>query len=73
MPYFNERTRAILQRSDEMRTKNASLRKGQSLWNAAVEMYPKETEPLRATDVDPFYDDKKISLFLCAVDLKLNG
>jgi len=40
------------------------LRKGQSIYNAAHDMFPKETGQLTGTEFDCFYSDEKVGVFL---------
>lgn len=46
---------------------NTGMRKGQALFNAAVSVIPELVEELVGTEVDPFYDDSRISAFLTAI------
>jgi len=39
-------------------------RVGQAYFNYAYELYPKETDKIRGTEDDCFYDDSKIPQFL---------
>ena len=43
-------------------------RLGQAYFNYAYEHFPKEADKLRGTDLDCFYDDKKIPVFLNALN-----
>lgn len=49
------------------------LRQGQAYFQAALEMYPAETESLRATSADPFDDDTLIDPFLMVLELRVEG
>lgn len=44
--------------------KKIGLRKGQSIFNACYAMFSTETNKLRATEFDCYYDDEKIDIFL---------
>lgn len=46
---------------------NPELRWGQSVFTAASEMYPGETNELRGGPVDPFYLDGLTELFMTAL------
>lgn len=43
---------------------NGMERQGQAIFNAAYELYPVQTESLKKTKFDPFYDDDRINEFL---------
>lgn len=43
-------------------------RHGQAAWNIASLRFQDAVEPLRGSDVDPFYDDKRVSAFLDALE-----
>ena len=45
-----------------------ALRKGQSLFNALHDLNPELANSIRCGDIDPFYDDSRISLFLDWLD-----
>ena len=48
----------------ELYDNNAGVwRTGQAYFNALSELYPEIAELIRATDYDPFYDDKKLIKF----------
>jgi hypothetical protein len=44
--------------------KNPMLRKGQILFNEFYKIYPHEAGLITATELDPFYDDEIIDVFL---------
>lgn len=44
--------------------KEKNLRKGQSIYNAACDMFPAFTKELNGTEFDCFYDDEKVDIFL---------
>lgn len=48
---------------------NPEWRKGQAIWNTAVKHWPKQVEPLRATEKDCFYTDTKIGEFVEALQV----
>lgn len=43
---------------------NTGQRKGQAIFNAASHLMPKAAELARGTEIDPFYNDKKINSFI---------
>ena len=43
------------------------IRYGQSIFNDAYSLYPNETNELRATEYDCYYDDSRIDLFLARI------
>ena len=48
----------------KVQNKPEEWRLGQAYFNYAEELYPEETNLLRGTEYDCFYDDNKISIFL---------
>lgn len=46
------------------RKQREGQRKGQSVFNSALEFYPSEAGALRGSSCDPFYQDGKVSAFL---------
>ena len=55
----------------KVQNKPEEWRLGQAYFNYACELYPKETNQLRGTEYDCFYDDNKISIFLEKLNKKL--
>ena len=55
----------------KVQNKPEEWRLGQAYFNYAYELYPKETNQLRGTEYDCFYDDNKISIFLEKLNKKL--
>ena len=55
----------------KVQNKPEEWRLGQAYFNYAEELYPKETNLLRGTEYDCFYDDNKISIFLEKLNKKL--
>ena len=51
----------ILNETQVFKRQNYQLRFGQSLMNVLYKLYPDIYNQLAATDVDPFYDDRKLS------------
>lgn len=47
------------------------IRYGQSIFNDAYSLYPNETNELRATEYDCYYDDNKVEIFLEKLNEKL--
>ncbi len=47
--------------------RDPKARKGQTMWNTAVRLWPKQVEPLRDRDRDPYYDDQKCGAFVAAL------
>ena len=43
---------------------NTEIREGQAIFNAAANKFPKSTNDLCGTNVDPYYDDNRINIFL---------
>ena len=43
---------------------NTEFREGQAIYNAAMDKFPKSTNDLCGTNVDPYYDDSRINIFL---------
>ena len=41
------------------------LRYGQACYNVLSEMYPDIADKVRGTDLDPFYNDNKVTDFFC--------
>lgn len=50
----------LCKRADALQKENKALRRGQALFNALYEQAPDLANTIRGTDLDPFYDDKKI-------------
>ena len=48
----------------KVQNKPEEWRLGQAYFNYAYELYPEETNRLRGTEYDCFYDDNKIPIFL---------
>lgn len=48
----------------KVQNKPEEWRLGQAYFNYAYELYPEETNQLRGTEYDCFYDDNKILIFL---------
>ena len=48
--------------------KNPASRKGQTMWIVATLNWPTLANPLRATNVDPYYLDLRIESFLAALE-----
>jgi hypothetical protein len=44
--------------------RNPHVRKGQAAYNVLFELFPTEVGVLTGTDIDPYYDDRKIALFV---------
>ena len=55
----------------KVQNKPEEWRLGQAYFNYAYELYPKETNQLRGSEYDCFYDDNKISIFLEKLNKKL--
>lgn len=55
----------------KVQNKPEEWRLGQAYFNYAYELYPEETNQLRGTEYDCFYDDNKISIFLEKLNKKL--
>ena len=55
----------------KVQNKPEEWRLGQAYFNYACELYPEETNQLRGTEYDCFYDDNKISIFLEKLNKKL--
>lgn len=55
----------------KVQNKPKEWRLGQAYFNYAEELYPEETNQLRGTEYDCFYDDTKISLFLHELNKQL--
>ena len=55
----------------KVQNKPEEWRLGQAYFNYAYELYPKETDDLRGTEYDCFYDDNKISNFLKKLNEKI--
>ena len=55
----------------KVQNKPKEWRLGQAYFNYAYELYPEETNQLRGTEYDCFYDDNKISIFLENLNKKL--
>ena len=55
----------------KVQNKPEEWRLGQAYFNYAYELYPEETNQLRGTEYDCFYDDNKISIFLENLNKKL--
>lgn len=47
---------------------NTEIRYGQAIFIATQEKFPKAANKLRSTNVDCYYDDSKVTKFLCALD-----
>ena len=47
-------------------------RYGQTVFNTAFELFPKEVNKLRSTNVDPFYNDKLVDDFLRELEKLVN-
>lgn len=54
----------IKRKADQHITINTKVREGQAIFNAAYKKFPKSASNLRATSVDPYYDDDRINVFL---------
>lgn len=59
-------THVLFAQVNLVRKRHPELRAGQALWNVTVELWPDIANPLRGTEVDPFYDDSKIGAFIMA-------
>lgn len=46
---------------------NKGLRLGQYMFNTLAAMFPLISNTIRGTDVDPFYDNRKIEPFLTTI------
>ena len=55
----------------KVQNKPEEWRLGQAYFNYAEELYPKETNQLRGTEYDCFYDNNKIPIFLKKLNEKL--
>ena len=55
----------------KVQNKPKEWRLGQAYFNYAWELFPKETDALRGTDVDCFYVDERIPDFLNALNEQL--
>ena len=55
----------------KVQNKPEEWRLGQAYFNYAYELYSEETNQLRGTEYDCFYDDNKISIFLENLNKKL--
>ena len=49
---------AIVELAKEMQIKHGDYRKGQAFFNALYMLHPDVADKIRATDKDPFYNDK---------------
>ena len=56
-----------------VQNKPKEWRLGQAYFNYAYELYPRDVDTLRWTNVDCFYDDAKIPEFLDALNKQLLG
>jgi hypothetical protein len=56
-----------LERSARRKVAHESERMGQAYFNQLAEDYPEIASRIRGTEVDPFYDDKRISAFLATL------
>lgn len=54
-----------------VQNKPKEWRLGQAYFNYAYELYPRDVDTLRGTNVDCFYDDTKIPYFLNALNKQL--
>lgn len=54
----------ILDTAKEYRKRHPEWRWGQSVFNAAEDLYPIEVNKLRTTEFDCYYDDQRVSVFL---------
>ena len=62
--------------SEHVRVKTSgieSLRRGQIFFNCLHELYPEVAAQIRASDIDPFYDDSKIKVFLQSLVPKIEN
>lgn len=55
----------------KVQNKPNEWRLGQSYFNYAYELYPRDVDTLRGTNADCFYDDAKIPEFLDALNKQL--
>ena len=60
-----------IQLHTKVQNKPDEWRIGQAYFNYACELYPKETNELRGTEYDCFYDNYKIPIFLKKLNEKL--
>lgn len=60
---INDLRKQVIQRAKEMRKEHPSLRVGQAHMNALTELDPEVAKAI-PSDVDPFYDDRKLWRFL---------
>ena len=57
----------LLDKCFEIHKNYPDLRLGQIIWNEFNKVYPKLVEPLRSSEVDPFYKEKSILEFFEAI------
>lgn len=46
----------------------AGQRQGQAAYNAFYQVWPYEANQITGTDLDPFYDDKRVPAFMCHIN-----
>jgi len=63
-----EQIHKIKERAKEQRITYPQWRAGQSIFNAAFELYPYQADQIRSTFHDCFYDDLRIEEFLNALE-----
>lgn len=62
---FSSLTLRIL--AQAARKEHPQWRWGQAVWNVAVHYWPKQVEQFRATELDPFHNDDRVSEFISAL------
>lgn len=65
---MTEFQRLMLTLSQGSMTKPNYIRLGQYYFNKVHELYPELANSIRATDADPFYDDRKNGAFFEAIE-----
>jgi hypothetical protein len=63
----------LLRRAVEEIKVNPELRLGQAVWAVSADMYPGETDGLRATSLDPFNNDNVVVNFLTALATQVSA
>jgi hypothetical protein len=58
---------------DTAKYREKHIRYGQEIFNLSYKLYPKETNELRATEYDCFYDDDLVKIFLEKLNEKLEN
>lgn len=56
--------RRILEKADTYTKINFYFRRGQAVFNAAYDLFPKAADKLRSTEYDCYYDDSREDVFI---------